>query len=182
MAKPSKEQVILLSELRDFVINVMLDMPQWIDADVESLRLVPLGVLRRNATQRHGVTRWKRGVDLRNLLPKDVEIIDLHPKLLDSNWKAYSAFVLHHEYIHALGLRAHNSLFRKLESAWPGRSASTHGTQFTEHLRREKAVWLWCCPDCNREFPRQKPSRKKYKCRECNTTLIDKKNPHLVVT
>ena len=125
MAKPSKEQVILLSELRDFVINVMLDMPQWVDADVESLRLVPLGVLRRNATQRHGVTRWKRGVDLRNLLPKDVEIIDLHPKLLDSNWKAYSAFVLHHEYIHALGLRAHNTLFRKLESAWPGRSAST---------------------------------------------------------
>lgn len=182
MAKPNKEQTTLLEELRDVVVDVMIDMPEWADADVQSLRSVPLGVLRRNATQRHGVTRWKRGVDLQNLRPRDVEVIDLHPKMLTSEWKAYSAFVLHHEYIHALGLRAHNSLFRKLEAAWPGRAASVHGVQFTEHLRRAKAIWLWFCPDCGKEFPRQKRSRGKYKCRQCNTTLIDKKNPDLVTT
>ncbi len=180
MAKPSNEQKILLNELRDFVIEVMTDMPEWAESNVEILRQIPLGVLRKNATQRHGVTRWKRGVDLRNLRPEDVEVIDLHPKMLNSQWKAYSGFVLHHEYIHALGLRAHNSLFRKLEAAWPGRAASVFGVQFTEHLRREKAIWLWCCKGCGKEFPRQKRSRGKYKCRQCNTTLVDKKNPYIV--
>ncbi len=180
MAKPNNEQIALLTELRDFVVDVMLDMPEWADADVQSLRSVPLGVLRRNATQRHGVTRWRRGVDLGNLRPVDVEVIDLHPEMLSSKWKAYSAFVLHHEYIHALGLRAHNSLFRRLEAAWPGHTAGLLGVEFTEHLRREKAVWLWCCPDCEREFPRKKRSRGRYKCRQCNSTLIDKKNPRLV--
>ncbi|HJL96587.1 MAG TPA: hypothetical protein QF401_00390 [Candidatus Poseidoniaceae archaeon] len=180
MAKPSKEQTILLNELRDFVIDVMLDMPEWVDANVERLRTITLGVLRRNATQRHGVTRWKRGVNPASLELEDVEVIDLHPKLLNLKWRAYSAFVLHHEYIHALGLRAHNSIFRQLESAWPGHKASTHGIQFTEYLRREKAIWLWCCPKCQQEFPRQKPSRRRFRCRKCNTTLIDKKNPTLV--
>ena len=154
MAKPSKEQVLLLDELRNFVIEVMRDMPEWVDAKVD---------------------RWRRGVDLRSLNPEDVEVIDIHPQMLNPQWKAYSAFVLHHEYIHALGLRAHNTLFRTLEAAWPGRTAGGHGTQFTEHLRREKAIWLWCCPDCQQEFPRQKPSRRKYRCRKCNTILIDKK-------
>ena len=180
MAKPSKEQSLLLSEIRDFVLEVMFDMPEWANAKVEDLRSIPLGVLRKNATQRHGVTRWKRGVDVRSLQPKDVEVIDLHPEMLKPEWKAYSGFVLHHEYIHALGLRAHNSLFRKLEAAWPGRTASVFGVQFTEHLRREKAIWLWCCPDCKKEFPRQKRSRGNYKCRQCNTTLIDKKNPDII--
>lgn len=180
MAKPSKEQTILLNELRDFVIDVMRDMPEWVDANVERLLTIPLGVLRRNATQRHGVTRWKRGVDIASLEPEDVEVIDLHPRMLNEQWRAYSAFVLHHEYIHALGLRAHNTLFRQLEAAWPGNKASTHGILFTEHLRREKAIWLWCCPNCQQEFPRQKPSRRRYRCRKCNTTLVDKKNPDIV--
>ncbi|MDA9254607.1 hypothetical protein N9P14_00840 [Candidatus Poseidoniaceae archaeon] len=179
MAKPSKEQIHLLDELRDFVIEVMRDMPEWVDAKVERLRSIPLGVLRRNATQRHGVTRWKRGVNLHTLQPEDVEVIDIHPKMLNQQWKAYSAFVLHHEYIHALGLRAHNTLFRQLEAAWPGRTAGEQGIQFTEHLRLERAIWLWCCPDCQQAFPRQKPSRGRYRCRKCNTVLLDKKNPSL---
>ena len=57
MAKPSNEQKILLNELRDFVIEVMTDMPEWAESNVEILRQIPLGVLRKNATQRHGVTR-----------------------------------------------------------------------------------------------------------------------------
>ena len=105
----------------------MTDMPEWAESNVEILRQIPLGVLRKNATQRHGVTRWKRGVNLASLAPEDVEVIDLHPRMLEDDWKAYSAFVLHHEYIHALGLREHNSLFRKLESAWPAPKASGQG-------------------------------------------------------
>lgn len=179
MAKPSQHQASQLAELRDFVIDVMREMPVWKDANVEQLRCLNLGVLRKNATQRHGVTRWKRGVDANSLTLENVDTIDLHPQLLDARWKAYSAFVLHHEYIHALGYREHNSLFRTLEDTWPGRSASSHGLEFTEHLRRLKAVWLWCCPTCEKEFPRQKPSRRRYRCRTCNSILFDKKNPAL---
>ena len=177
MAKPSKEQSVHLQELRDFVVDVMKDMPVWADRDVELLRSIPLGVLRKNATQRHGVTRWKRGVDVHSLTLHTIETIDLHPQLLTQRWRAYSAFVLHHEYIHALGFREHNSLFRQLEHTWPGRSASSQGLEFTEFLRRSKALWLWCCSTCGKEFPRQKPSRRRYRCRTCNTRLVDKKNP-----
>ena len=35
MAKPSNEQKILLNELRDFVIEVMTDMPEWAESNVE---------------------------------------------------------------------------------------------------------------------------------------------------
>ena len=180
MAKPNKEQSLLLSEIRDFVLEVMFDMPEWANAKVEDLRSIPLGVLRKNATQRHGVTRWKRGVDVRSLQPKDVEVIDLHPEMLKPEWKAYSGFVLHHEYIHALGLREHNTLFRQLESAWPGSTAGRQGPLFTEALSRARAVWLWSCTTCGQEFPRQKPSKRRYRCRKCNTVLIDKKNPVLL--
>ena len=130
MARPSAGARLALEHLKDTVIDLMLDMPIWHDAPVESLRQIPLGVLRKNATQRHGVTRWRRGVDLDAMQVSDVEVIDLHPQLLDAQWSAYAAFVLHHEYIHALGFRAHDSTFRRLEAAWPGRAAArrrTHG-------------------------------------------------------
>lgn len=182
MAKPSNEQKILLNELRDFVIEVMTDMPEWAESNVEILRQIPLGVLRKNATQRHGVTRWKRGVNLASLAPEDVEVIDLHPRMLEVDWRAYSAFVLHHEYIHALGLREHNSLFRKLESAWPAPKASGQGRLFTEFLRRQRAKWLWYCSTCGAEYPRQKRSRRRYRCRACNTVLVDRENPDAVLT
>ena len=182
MAKPNKRQQILLEEFRDFVIEVMMDMPEWAESNVERLRNIQLGVLRKNATQRHGVTRWKRGVDLRSLTPEDVEVIDLHPRMLEGEWKPYSAFVLHHEYIHALGLREHNSLFRTLESAWPAPKAGVQGRKFTEFLRRQRAEWLWCCSNCGSEYPRQKQSRRRYRCRACNTILVDRKNPDAVTT
>ena len=75
MAKPNKRQQILLEELRDFVIEVMMDMPEWAESNVERLRNIQLGVLRKNATQRHGVTRWKRGVDLRSLTPDRKSVV-----------------------------------------------------------------------------------------------------------
>lgn len=174
MAKPNAEQSMLLNELRDFVLEVMREMPEWVGANVELLSTIQLGVLRKNATQRHGVTRWRRGVDVNDLKPGDVDVIDLHPELLVSEWKAYSAFVLHHEYIHAFGLRAHDSSFRRLEASWPGSKAGQQGIKFTEALRRKRASWLWCCSKCGREYPRQKPSNGGYRCRTCDMKLIDR--------
>lgn len=177
MARPSAKAKITLHDLRDSVIDIMLDMPIWADAPVQSLREVPLGVLRKSATQRHGVTRWRRGVALDAMHVSDVEVIDLHPQLLEGRWSAYAAFVLHHEYIHALGFHGHDSTFRALESAWPGRIAVRHASEFTETLRRARADWLWVCSQCDRSYPRQKRSKGRYRCRTCSTVLVDRVNP-----
>ena len=117
------------------------------------------------------------GVDLEAMRVADVEVIDLHPQLLEDRWSAYAGFVLHHEYIHALGFRGHDSTFRSLESAWPGRTASRHAPEFTETLRRARAAWLWVCSQCDRSYPRQKQSKGRYRCRACSTVLTDCVNP-----
>ena len=176
MVRPSAEAKVALHQLRDTVIEVMRDMPVWLDAPITELDSIPLGVLRKNATQRHGVTRWKRGTDLNSMQISDVEVIDLHPQLLKPEWRAYGAFVLHHEYIHALGFRGHDATFRALEAAWPGRAASKHAQGFTETLRRQRALWLWFCSTCERSYPRQKPSKGRYRCRQCSTVLTDQPN------
>ena len=56
MVKPDKSQSILLENLRDLVIGIMLDMEIWQNYDLAPLQNVKLGLLRKNATQRHGVT------------------------------------------------------------------------------------------------------------------------------
>ena len=50
LVRPSIEAKANLKELRDAVVNIMLDMPVWADAPIEELRDIPLGVLRKNAT------------------------------------------------------------------------------------------------------------------------------------
>ena len=62
MAKASKIQISELNTLRDFVIEVMSAMDQWSEQELTKVTEIKLGVLKRNATQRHGVTRWKKGV------------------------------------------------------------------------------------------------------------------------
>lgn len=172
MAKPSTSQSIELNSLRDFVIEVMDSMEIWSKDKLTSLTEIDLGVLRKNATQRHGVTRWKKGV-LKPSAPEQVEVIDLHPRLLSEKWKPYAAWVMHHEFVHALGYTAHDSTFRSLESLWPSEKSSQMGSEFTEMLRKEKASWLWVCSTCNKEYPRQKASRGRYLCRICRTVLQD---------
>ena len=108
MVKPSKDQTEELANLRDFVIEVMMAMEVWSEQQLTKLLEVDLGVLRKNATQRHGVTRWKRGVR-KPTSPEQVEVIDLHPRLLSDEWMPYAAWVLHHEFVHALGYTAHDS-------------------------------------------------------------------------
>ena len=175
MVKPNKFQQARLDELRNLVVEIMTDMDVWQNHDLIPLFNLNLGVLRKNATQRHGVTRWKQGVSRNQLTLENIQTIELHPELLHQQWAAYSAFVLHHEFIHALGFREHNTLFRSLEYSWPGIDAGDLGPKFTEHLRRKSAKWLWVCEGCKTEFPRKKPSNGGYRCRKCGTVLTVKK-------
>ena len=175
MAKPSSQQIEELTRLREFVIEVMMAMEVWSEEELTKLNAIELGVLRKNATQRHGVTRWKRGVK-NPTKPEEVDVIDLHPRLLTKDWMPYGAWVLHHEFVHALGYTAHDSTFRSLEKLWPSQESSTMGLDFTEMLRREKAKWLWFCETCKKEYPRQKPGKGRYLCRKCRTILKDVPN------
>lgn len=172
MVKPNKHQLEELVELREFVIEVMASMEIWSEELLTKLTRIDLGVLRKNATQRHGVTRWRQGV--RNpTIPEEVKVIELHPKLLSSEWKPYAAWVLHHEFVHALGYTSHDSTFRSLERLWPSKDASTMGVKFTELLRKQRAKWLWVCDKCNKEYPRQKKGMGKYMCKSCKMVLRD---------
>lgn len=172
MVKPNNTQLRELIELREFVIEVMTSMGVWSEELLTKLINVDLGVLRKNATQRHGVTRWRQGI--RNpTMPEEVKVIELHPRLLSSEWKPYAAWVLHHEFVHALGYTAHDSTFRSLERLWPSKEASTMGVKFTELLRKEKATWLWVCDKCKKEYPRQKKAMGKYMCKSCKQVLRD---------
>ena len=172
MVKPNDTQLRELIELREFVIEVMTSMGIWSEELLTKLTNIDLGVLRKNATQRHGVTRWRQGI--RNpTMPEEVKVIELHPRLLSSEWKPYAAWVLHHEFVHALGYTSHDSTFRSLERLWPSKEASTMGVKFTEALRKEKAKWLWVCDKCKKEYPRQKKAMGKYMCKFCKQVLRD---------
>ena len=172
MARPDSAQLIALEELRVFVIEVMSAMNEWSEEILTRLISLDLGVLRSNATQRHGVTRWKHGITDPSG-PDDVDVIDIHPMLLAGEWKPYGAWVMHHEFIHALGHLPHDSEFRRLEHLWPSAEAGDMGRKFTEYLRHLKARYLWVCPSCSKEHPRQRAGRGKYLCRECRKPLID---------
>ena len=58
LVKPSNQQRGILTGMRHEVIEQMRHMPFLETSDLPSLEQVRLGVLRSNATQRHGVTRW----------------------------------------------------------------------------------------------------------------------------
>jgi len=173
MVKPNPQQLIQLNQLRDLVIEVMRDMPIWLNTELSYLKNIKLGLLKKNATQRHGATKWKVGTAADKMEIKDVDVIELHPELLNVKWNAYAAFVLHHEYIHALGFKNHNNEFRTLENSWPGINAGKHGMEFTEFLRKRSAKWVWRCGKCQKEFPRKKASLGRYRCRTCSTVLLD---------
>ena len=84
MVKPNKYQLEELVELREFVIEVMASMEIWSEELLTKLTTIDLGVLRKNATQRHGVTRWRQGV--RNpTIPEEVKVIELHPLVTSPN-------------------------------------------------------------------------------------------------
>ena len=172
MVKTNQAQSEGLNEMREFVLEVMSSMEIWTEKQLRQLSEIKLGVLRKNATQRHGVTRWKKGIT-QPKCPSEVEVIDLHPRLLEKDWRPYGAWVMHHEFVHALGFLAHDNMFRRLENLWPSKKSKEMGIKFTEFLRRQRATWILKCNDCNREFPRTKPGKGRYSCRDCKTILVD---------
>jgi len=175
MAKPSLEQSNVLNRLRDEVLEEMKAIGFDNELRLHALNTIPLAVLRRNATQRHGVTRFRRGANASELKTEDVETIDLHPILLDPSWRDYAQFVLYHEYLHALGHRFHDATFRQLEQLWPHNGAE-RGRNFTQFLRQRTATWLWVCTSCNNKYPRKTRANGRFRCRACSTVLVDVMN------
>ncbi len=173
MAKANESQLLILEGLRLQVLEVMEELAVWQDSELKRLEEIPLGVLRKDSTQRHGVTRWKKGVDISVAQISNVDLIDIHPNLLNAEWWSYARFVLYHEYLHALGNIAHDSGFRNLESLWPD---SVNGKSFTERMRIEGSSWIWRCSSCGKGYHRRKRSMGRYRCRSCNCVLVDEVN------
>ena len=104
-----------LERLKQQVVEQMLAI--GFDEDATSqLGEITLGFLRRDATQRHGVTRFHPGIDLKGELgPKNIRRVDIHRELLAAEWRDYGAYVLYHEYCHCLGHPRHGKDFRAIE-------------------------------------------------------------------
>ena len=169
VVKPNDQQLALLEGLRCQVLESMAKISFLGTVDLSPLVGVRLGVLRSSATQRHGVTRW-------NVEPSGelaVEVVDLHPALLNDEWRDYALFVMYHEFLHVLGHRAHDTLFRNMEAQWPDQSGASRGKAFTHERRLMRAKWHWVCSTCDLRFPRQRRGGGRYLCRTCRTVLVD---------
>ena len=98
VVKPNDQQLTFLEGLRCQVLESMAQISFLGTVDLSPLVGVRLGVLRSSATQRHGVTRW-------NVEPSGelaVDVVDLHPGLLNEEWRDYALFVMYHEFLHVL--------------------------------------------------------------------------------
>ena len=171
--RPNLEQSRLLEALQEEVFDGMRSMAAWQGHDLDLLRSIPLGVLRRGTVRRHGVTRWIRGARPDRLRPHEVRVIDLHPGLLNAEWWSYACFVLHHELIHATGHRFHDAAFRRWESAWPSPPEGRGAEGFAKALHMASARWWWTCSACDVKHARQRRANGRYLCRRCGKVLQD---------
>ena len=163
-----------LEEMRDSVIEEIRNMPELSRFHVDGLSRIPLGKLRSNAVRLHAVCRYKKGVRKKDkILPLDVKCIDIHPRVLNFKWMKYAKFLLYHEYLHALGFSNHGKQFRRLEALWYDQDARNMGHSFGVFIRKLNDRWLWCCPSCGIRYSRSKKSNGRYRCRSCNSLLID---------
>ena len=169
MANATTAQNGFLEHLRRDVLVVMQSLFNLDEQKHALLSEVKLGVLRSNATQRHGATRWQRQSDG----SLDLQVVDLHPALLVVEWRAYALFVLFHEFLHVVGHRAHDATFRDLERRWPDQTAAQQGKAFTHARRLARARWHWVCPTCEQRYPRQRRGSGRYLCKACKTVLVD---------
>ena len=164
----------VLRKVANLAIVTMHEIPQLNHLPIEELRDIPLGLLRRDATRLHAVCRYHKGIQKSEISgPKDVRCVDVHPLALEMDWHRYTAFLFYHEFLHALGFAGHDRTFRTLEALWPNTTATKMGKAFGEHLRRKRAKWLWKCPQCSKEYPRNRKGNGRYRCRECRVVLID---------
>ena len=163
-----------LEETSLSVIEEMMNMPDLSDLHVEGLSQIPLGKLRINAVRLHAVCRYKKGVRKTDkILPLNVKCIDIHPRVMSHRWMRYGKFLLYHEYLHALGFTNHGKEFRRLEALWYDQDAKNLGNSFGLFIRKLNDRWLWLCPSCGIRYSRSKRSNGRYRCRFCNTNLID---------
>ena len=165
-----------LTRLASNVVHTMHQIPQLSLLPVNELQNIPLGRLRRDATRLHAVCRYQKGVRKSEISgPVDVRCVDVHPAALTNDWQRYAAFLLYHEFLHALGFAGHDKTFRNLEALWPDLKARNMGKSFGNHLHKRAAKWLWTCPQCSKEHQRTRRGRGRYRCRECQIVLIDVK-------
>ena len=170
------EDEIVLADLAKTVVNEMRQIPQLSLLPIQELEGVPLGRLRRDATRLHAVCRYQKGVRKSEIAgPADVRCVDVHPAALTEDWQRYAAFLLYHEYLHALGFAGHDRTFRNLEALWPDEEARSMGKSFGAHLRNRAAKWLWTCPQCAKEYARNRRGKGRYRCRQCSIALVDVK-------
>ncbi len=168
------EEQYILANLAENVVVTMTHIPELNHLPVEKLIAIPLGRLRRDATRLHAVCRYQRGIRKSEIKgPEDVRCVDVHPAALTGDWQRYAAFLLYHEFLHALGFTGHDRTFRNLEALWPDEEARAMGDAFGKHLRRRAAKWLWTCPQCNLEHPRTRRGKGRYRCRKCRIILVD---------
>ena len=166
----------VLANLAKAVVVTMHQIPQLDQLPVDQLHKIPLGRLRRDATRLHAVCRYQKGVKKTEITgPSDVRCVDVHPAALTEEWQRYAAFLLYHEFLHALGFAGHDKTFRNLEALWPDDDARNMGKSFGNHLRKRSAKWLWICPQCSKEHPRTRRGKGRFRCRECRAVLVDVK-------
>ena len=122
------EDEIVLADIAKTVVTRMRQIPQLSLLPVEELQNIPLGRLRRDATRLHAVCRFQKGLRKSEITgPNDVRCVDVHPAALTVEWQRYAAFLLYHEYLHALGFTGHDRTFRNLEALWPDEEAKKNG-------------------------------------------------------
>jgi len=162
-----------LVHIREQVLPVMIDIGVINLTQADDLRMVPLGMIRRNATRMHAVCRYHPGPRGGDKGIDDVKEIAIHPVAIEDDWQDYAQFLMYHEMLHAIGHVRHDRFFRDLEARWPDKNARESGPSFGRHLRQRAARWNWTCPRCEREHYRSRRSNGRYLCRVCKVKLID---------
>tara|TARA_B100000287_G_scaffold12804_1_gene13114 strand:+ start:4644 stop:5177 length:534 start_codon:yes stop_codon:yes gene_type:complete len=173
----NQEKSQILQKSVNNVLGTMATLGFNVTKEINELKNIKLGLLRKSSVYRHGVTRYfpTRKWNSINPNPSCVRVVDIHPLLLDPEWETYREIIIFHEFIHCLGYLGHDKTFYKLESLWPTiKQKKALGTQFMEMLKLKNSTWKWVCPKCNIEVLRQRKSSGKYICIKCNSKLLDK--------
>lgn len=169
--------MVKLHAIQDSVLGRMGGLPGWRPEHISRLEQIPLKLLRRNAVYRHGVTRFRPRDEwpAEHACPGAVREVGLHRELLGDEWREYGEMVLYHEYVHCIGLIAHDSAFHARECLWPGHEAKQDlAHRFMDSMVERNHRWLWCCPGCGSEARRQRKANGRYLCRRCGLRLLDR--------
>mgnify|MGYP001000827046 CR=1 FL=1 len=160
------EDEVVLDKLASSVVLKMQQIPQLSGLPITELEAIPLGRLRKDATRLHAVCRYQKGVRKAEISgPADVRCVDVHPAALTQDWQRYAAFLLYHEYLHALGFAGHDKTFRNLEALWPDEEARGMGKFFRLHLGTRACTWLWTCPQCASDNAPNRRENRRQQCR-----------------